>query len=175
MSAATRLPVRVARAGVDSKLPTAFTRQLITRRWNSALRAGRRRILAASPRTSTRGYAATPRPDPSQISSQPQSQDQSQQPGLNTQLATPLAQSDSSDLISEVRIPVDHDGVLASDHPVLSILGNSSIVIQRQVEMMNVMLGFEQANRYIIMDGHGQTLGYIAEVCVDRRTPSKSL
>lgn len=28
---------------------------------------------------------------------------------------------------------------------------------------MNVMLGFEQANRYIVMDGQGQTLGYIAE------------
>jgi hypothetical protein len=29
--------------------------------------------------------------------------------------------------------------------------------------MMNVILGFEQANRYIIMDGCGNTLGYMAE------------
>ena len=45
----------------------------------------------------------------------------------------------------------------------MAILGNSSLVIQRQIEFMNVMLGFEQANRYIIMNGQGQTIGYIAE------------
>lgn len=86
-----------------------------------------------------------------------------QPPGPNTQLATTLQQSDSSDLISEIRIPSDPDGILPPDHPALSILGNSSLVIQRQVEMMNLLLNFEQANRYIIMDGNGQTVGYIAE------------
>jgi hypothetical protein len=45
----------------------------------------------------------------------------------------------------------------------MSILGHSSLVIQRQLEMMNVIIGFEQANRYIIMDGGGKTLGYMAE------------
>jgi hypothetical protein len=94
----------------------------------------------------------------------PQAQAQAQQqPGLNTQLATTLAESDTSDLVSEVHIPDDPHSVLAHDHPALSILGNSSLVIQRQLEMMNVMLGFEQANRYIIMNGLGQTIGYIAE------------
>jgi len=92
-----------------------------------------------------------------------QQQAHEQQPGRNSQLATALAQSDGSDLVSEVRIPDDADGVLPTDHPALSILGNSSLVIQRQLEMMNVMLGFEQANKYIIMDGQGQTIGYIAE------------
>lgn len=83
--------------------------------------------------------------------------------GRNAQLAATLAESDTSDLVSEVRIPDDSDGVLRPDHPSLSILGNSSLVIQRQLEIMNVMLGFEQANRYIIMNGQGQTIGYIAE------------
>lgn len=92
-----------------------------------------------------------------------QAQAREQQPGRNTQLATTLAESDSSDLVSEVRIPDDADGVLPPDHAALSLLGNSSLVIQRQLEMMNVMLGFEQANRYIIMNGQGQTIGYIAE------------
>ena len=90
-------------------------------------------------------------------------QPQDQQVGRNTQLAATLAQSDASDLVTEVHIPGDPNGVLPPKHPALSILGNSSLVIQRQIEMMNVMLGFEQANRYIIMDGQGQTLGYIAE------------
>lgn len=45
----------------------------------------------------------------------------------------------------------------------MSILANSSIVVQRQLEMMNVMLGFEQANRYVIMDARGNHIGYLAE------------
>ncbi|KAK5138643.1 hypothetical protein LTR04_004323, partial [Oleoguttula sp. CCFEE 6159] len=45
----------------------------------------------------------------------------------------------------------------------MSILANSSIVVQRQLEMMNVMLGFEQANKYVIMDGKGAHIGYLAE------------
>ncbi|PSK36746.1 hypothetical protein B9Z65_1929 [Elsinoe australis] len=43
------------------------------------------------------------------------------------------------------------------------ILNNSAIVIQRQIEMMNVFLGYEQANRYVIMNGRGETIGYLAE------------
>ncbi|KAK4501771.1 hypothetical protein PRZ48_007580 [Zasmidium cellare] len=91
------------------------------------------------------------------------SEAQEEQPGRNSQLAATLAESDSSDLVTEVRIPDDPNGVLPPDHPARSILGNSSLVIQRQLEMMNVVMGFEQANKYIIMDGQGNTLGYIAE------------
>jgi hypothetical protein len=86
-----------------------------------------------------------------------------QQVGRNTQLAATLAESDTSDLVTEVHIPHDPHGIIPLEHPAMSILGNSSLVIQRQIEMMNIMLGFEQANRYIIMNGEGQTLGYIAE------------
>lgn len=60
-------------------------------------------------------------------------------------------------------MPDDPEGVLPPDHPALSLLGNSSLVIQRQIEMMNLIIGFEQANRYVIMDGQGETIGYIAE------------
>ncbi|KAI6819235.1 Scramblase-domain-containing protein [Hortaea werneckii] len=94
---------------------------------------------------------------------QEHAQEQEQQAGRNEQLATILAESDSSDLVTDVRIPDDPESVLPFDHPAMYILGNSSLVIQRQMEMMNVMLGFEQANRYIIMNGQGQTVGYIAE------------
>jgi hypothetical protein len=86
-----------------------------------------------------------------------------QQVGRNTQLAATLAESDTSDLVTEVHIPPDPYGIIPPNHPAMAILGNSSLVIQRQIEMMNIMLGFEQANRYIIMNGQGQTLGYIAE------------
>jgi hypothetical protein len=92
-----------------------------------------------------------------------QEQQQPQGPGLNTQLASTLSETNSSDLVSEVHIPADPHGVLPPDHPALAILGNSSLVIQRQIEMMNIIIGFEQANRYIMMDGQGNTIGYIAE------------
>ena len=45
----------------------------------------------------------------------------------------------------------------------MGILGNSAIVVQRQLEMMNIMMGFEEANRYVIMDPRGTHLGYMAE------------
>jgi hypothetical protein len=45
----------------------------------------------------------------------------------------------------------------------MRLLDNSAIVVQRQLEMMNVLMGFEQANRYIIMDPLGNHIGYLAE------------
>ncbi|KAF2768783.1 Scramblase-domain-containing protein [Teratosphaeria nubilosa] len=120
----------------------------------------RRWIQKPPPRS--RPWASLPEKD----DNQPQRhQDQTPQheQGPNTQLANVLAESDSSDLVSEVRIPDDPGGVLPPDHPALALLANSSLVIQRQIEFMNIMMGFEQANRYIIMNGQGQTIGYIAE------------
>ncbi|TID23026.1 Scramblase-domain-containing protein [Venturia nashicola] len=66
-------------------------------------------------------------------------------------------------LDSPVHMPEDTHGVLKKSHPAMAILHNSSIVIQRQLEMMNVLLGFEQANRYVIMDPQGNHIGYLAE------------
>ncbi|QDS69057.1 hypothetical protein FKW77_009860 [Venturia effusa] len=66
-------------------------------------------------------------------------------------------------LDSPVYMPEDPHGVLKQDHPAMAVLNNSSIIIQRQLEMMNVLLGFEQANRYVIMDPQGNHIGYLAE------------
>lgn len=60
-------------------------------------------------------------------------------------------------------MPEDPHAVLKETHPVMRLLDNSAVVIQRQLEMMNVLVGFEQANRYIIMDPHGNHIGYLAE------------
>ncbi|TFK55170.1 Scramblase-domain-containing protein [Heliocybe sulcata] len=43
------------------------------------------------------------------------------------------------------------------------ILSNPSLVITRQIEMLNIFVGFEQANRYVISNELGETLGFIAE------------
>lgn len=49
-----------------------------------------------------------------------------------------------------VIIPPDPQGVLQNNHAAREILAHDSLVIVRQLEMMNVFLGFEQANRYAI-------------------------
>lgn len=54
-------------------------------------------------------------------------------------------------------------GVLQRSDPVVDLLSRPSLVIERRLEMMNVFLGFEQANRYTIMDDNGAHLGYMEE------------
>ncbi len=68
-----------------------------------------------------------------------------------------------NNLLAPVYIPEDPDGVLNEKHPAAALLANSAIVVQRQLELMNVMLGFEQANKYVILNGQGEHIGYIAE------------
>lgn len=43
------------------------------------------------------------------------------------------------------------------------LMNNDLLVVTRQIEMMNIFLGFEQANRYVISNLNGEPLGYIAE------------
>lgn len=89
-------------------------------------------------------------------------------------------------LLAPVHIPEDPHAVLKETHPATGILANSGLVVQRQLELMNVMMlvmppycpkldvkltlgvfpchsGFEQANKYVIMDGNGNHIGYMAE------------
>lgn len=71
--------------------------------------------------------------------------------------------AEDNNLLSPVNIPKDPDGVLNDSHPATDLLSHSSLVVTRQIEMMNIMIGFEQANRYTIMDPQGNHVGYIAE------------
>ena len=73
------------------------------------------------------------------------------------------ADTQSNSLLAPVNIPKDPHAVLHDSHPATAILANSSIVITRQLELMNVMIGFEQANKYVIMDPQGNHIGYMAE------------
>ncbi|CCH42090.1 Phospholipid scramblase 2 [Wickerhamomyces ciferrii] len=54
-------------------------------------------------------------------------------------------------------------GLLRENDGITKILNEPTIVIERQIEMMNVFLGFEQANQYTIMDALGNKIGYMAE------------
>lgn len=70
---------------------------------------------------------------------------------------------EDNNLLSPVHVPEDPFGVLNERHPAATILANSGIVVQRQLELMNVMIGFEQANKYVILDPQGNHIGFIAE------------
>ncbi|QPG77286.1 hypothetical protein FOA43_004694 [Brettanomyces nanus] len=55
------------------------------------------------------------------------------------------------------------NGVIDVTDPVTQILNQPTLVIQRQIEFMNLFLGFEQANKYVIMDSMGNQLGWLIE------------
>lgn len=80
-------------------------------------------------------------------------------------MSTALSQVPDSEnnLVAPVHVPEDPNGVLKETHPAMRLLEHSAILVQRQLEMMNVLVGFEQANRYVIMDPHGNHIGYLAE------------
>lgn len=82
---------------------------------------------------------------------------------MGQSVADVLNSNISNKLVSPVHIPQDYPETLHTDHPAMEILAKPSIVIQRQLEMMNLLLGFEQANKYIIMDPQGNHVGYLAE------------
>ncbi|KAK7207046.1 Scramblase-domain-containing protein [Myxozyma melibiosi] len=65
---------------------------------------------------------------------------------------------------SGTRVIYNHNSVLTPSDPISTILEQPALVIERQIEFMNIFLGFEQANRYRLMDIHGNILGYIEEV-----------
>jgi Scramblase len=98
------------------------------------------------------------KPEPSSAQSQGAS---SSIPSISDALAS--APPSENNLLAPVHVPEDPNAVLKETHPATSILTNSGLVVQRQLEMMNVFLGFEEANRYIIMDPHGDHIGYMAE------------
>ncbi|KAJ5349894.1 hypothetical protein N7541_007621 [Penicillium brevicompactum] len=98
--------------------------------------------------------------EPSQSSEQQQPDPAAPEP---RDAANPNYDPSQNTLLAPVHIPEDPNGVLKELHPATSILANSGLVVQRQLEMMNVMIGFEQANKYIIMDAQGNHIGYMAE------------
>lgn len=97
-----------------------------------------------------RDNPASRAPEPSNTETSPENPTPQYDPSQNT-------------LLAPVHIPEDPHGVIKETHPATGILANSGLVVQRQLELMNVMIGFEQANKYVIMDANGNHIGYMAE------------
>ena len=103
---------------------------------------------------------------PSSNEAQPNNHNEApKEPSKVDAVSNALSTTPDSDnnLVTPVHMPEDPDAVLKQTHPAMRLLDNSSLIVQRQLEMMNVLMGFEQANRYVIMDPHGSHIGYIAE------------
>ncbi|CAI6307897.1 unnamed protein product [Periconia digitata] len=140
-------------------------------RWS--LRPPRRQIQAIAlrkrPTTAPRGYLLNPQRQQA-LSTQPGKDNDPSGTNKNEAsrveaVSNALAQTPDAEnnLVTPVYMPEDPNAVLKETHPAMRLLDNSAIVVQRQLEMMNVLMGFEQANRYVIMDPHGNHIGYLAE------------
>ncbi|KAJ6022089.1 hypothetical protein N7540_007593 [Penicillium herquei] len=136
------------------RLRTAWLQEIPLRR---AISTGRSRNVRLGPRGSIN------RPQ----RSQPVQRDAPNEPeqSIPSPSDTPNPDYDPSQntLLSPVHIPEDPNAVLKENHPATNLLANSGLVVQRQLEMMTVMVGFEQANKYVIMDAQGNHIGYMAE------------
>lgn len=63
-----------------------------------------------------------------------------QEPQGPQNTASPNYDPARNTLLSPVYIPEDPNGVLKETHPATNILSNSGLVVQRQIEMMNVLM-----------------------------------
>jgi len=88
-------------------------------------------------------------------------------------------ESGYNSLLSPVHVPEDPGAVITERHPAAKLLQNSALVVQRRLELGNILLyvvrhpfvsqeltifrGFEQANKYAIMDPDGNHVGFMAE------------
>lgn len=66
---------------------------------------------------------------------------------------------------SEGKPTPDPHGILDSSgsHDATALVSAPTLVVCRQIEMMNIFIGFEQANKYVMYDSQGSIVGYIAE------------
>ncbi|KAL5383702.1 hypothetical protein DPSP01_005806 [Paraphaeosphaeria sporulosa] len=156
MSVGTRLSLALPR----------HVRSLATRRIPPGPRGSIRRAnsskLPNSSRVNRSAASQQPGQDADRLPPPPNGPSPSKVEAVSNALATT---SDANNpLLTPVHIPEDPNGVIKENHPAMRLLENSSIVVQRQLEMMNVLMGFEQANRYVIMDPHGNHIGYLAEL-----------
>ncbi|KAA8912442.1 Scramblase-domain-containing protein [Sphaerosporella brunnea] len=105
-------------------------------------RFGRRATPVGIPDNATKASNALLRPDP---------------------IPDAARESSYNSLYTPVLIPEDPGAVITERHPAARLLENSALVVQRQLELGNLLIGFEQANKYTISDPAGNHVGFIAE------------
>ena len=81
---------------------------------------------------------------PRRASSGPKSDKSNSSEAGTVSSALSHAAPENNDLLAPVHIPEDPNGVLNERHPATKILANSSIVVQRQLELVNLMMQVPQ-------------------------------
>jgi len=79
---------------------------------------------------------------------------------FRTKRAIPTKELLSSEVIKELN---SKENTSTSSFNSYSLMTQPSFVIGRQVEMLNIFMGYEQANKYSISNINGETIGYIME------------
>ncbi|KAF1936898.1 Scramblase-domain-containing protein [Clathrospora elynae] len=148
------------------RIPRQCLRTFATRSTRSPLAEPRGRLPRHAPQRRAPAYSSKPpssEPPPNTSNEPPK--DAPSEPSKVDAVSNALSTTPDSEnnLITPVYMPEDANAVLKETHPAMRLLDNSSLIVQRQLEMMNVLMGFEQANRYVIMDPHGNHVGYLAE------------
>ncbi|ORY88769.1 Scramblase-domain-containing protein [Leucosporidium creatinivorum] len=139
----------------------AATRCIVLQRplTTSALQLASRHTRSRPPvRVTRRPPAST---SPTELSAPPTAPEQPTREHLRTP-ALPL--------VSRLPVHVPHDsaGVLDSSQgpwveSLRTLLSVPALVVARQIEMMNILVGYEQANRYQLLSPEGEVLGYLLE------------
>ncbi|PVZ97820.1 hypothetical protein BB558_006210 [Smittium angustum] len=76
----------------------------------------------------------------------------------------PRSQTKNTKRIDNSKVEyVPSNTVLDSYSPAAHILSQGAIIITRNIEFMSLLVGFEQSNRYALLDQQGNLLGYMLE------------
>lgn len=77
---------------------------------------------------------------------------------------SPVSNSSGGIASDYVRPNIEQGSIITMHHPIArTILEEPTVIVERQLELMNVFLGFEQSNKYAIMDVMGNRIGYMQE------------
>ena len=60
-------------------------------------------------------------------------------------------------------VPPNTNGLITPEDGIYEILKEPTLVIERQIEMFNMFLGFEQPNKYKILNSVGEQIGFMQE------------
>jgi hypothetical protein len=117
---------RLRQPSLFSPRAIPLRRPLSSLRGNNTHRGPRNSIKRPERISPTQKSSQTP-PQPESANAESQDGNPNYDPAQNT-------------LLSPVHLPEDPNAVLKETHPSISILANSGLVVQRQLEMMNVMM-----------------------------------
>ncbi|CAD1809399.1 Scramblase family protein [Candida parapsilosis] len=101
---------------------------------------------------------------PEEVQKFREAQERAKERGSFDQSSSPYtARDDFPSHQSQFYIPNNTNGIITPQDPIYDILSEPTLVIERQIEFMNLFIGFEQANNYTIMNSSGQPIGFMRE------------